>query len=864
MSDFLIQHAITNVWCAPKQDQQVVFAPTRISGPEGVVGVCPVLWDSIPMPDAMSVFHVYQIGQVSPGLLNLLPDPGVWRLVAENMKDNNLIMDVFTLYGMQLPRIETYILVNRDKNVLLAIKDQRPLFDVRSNQIFLRLYSNAYFTSMRETPTTDKVDIYGRRVRNNNDTVVLQNLYNQFRALPGLTTAFVGGYLVDRFNPFVVPDGTVVEFVYDSSVKRVVEFEVADLQTFTSTLDSKIKYLLHYVGAGDGIVDYVDDIDVYLINRNVPGPVPLFQGVYYNKNSDDAMRMVTHKDYSITVPYVDAYATHNLDWTDANELTVRLHIRNSGFARPLVSDVNRILDLYRLPEPHLTRAFLGTDATLANWRAATLEASVYTQIMRTQNSFDITEDMVEAAYGYGAISRVLGDGPVLTQNAGGVSWIDVPPGLQNGCTMLEYNSSGVLLGFRFHPIGYAYQTTNVNAAWVEPISGTGTSMLTSGHSVQDQILVPYQNHRFYSCPLSGGQPVAGGWVDVTGDTNAYTVTNNVVTWTVDFTAFATLVRDDGVFLLYNHTQTPADGQFLFSIASTDKYNGVAIAAPMLVPPGQIDLYLNGHILVEGVDYLVSWPQVCIINTSYLIYNTNGSVGSQVVTVVGTGFCNSDLTRIGYTDTGFVKYGVMSRNAFVNLRDDKVLKIGMGGGVFPRSAVEFSEDNPIAGMTVVPNGSLYGIRQVIVPTLNYTNLDTYTLYTQDSAVDLAVENYMTQYVVDKVETNPDFIPDLYVIYSPFCAKIIFDLVNDVLSMAAWTGQYSELDVRNALTSYTHLLDYEPTYLTLDTTRIVVAPHNLQTVVTLNYYQHKFLAYAVDTFLNNKVDLTDFVDILPTLI
>lgn len=309
---------------------------------------------------------------------------------------------------------------------------------------------------------------------------------------------------------------------------------------------------------------------------------------------------------------------------------------------------------------------------------------------------------------------------------------------------------------------------------------------------------------------------------------------------------------------------PSDGLFIFSITSTESYNGQFINGVMTVPMGQLTLYLNGKVLIENIDYYVSWPQVCVVNTAYLLYNEDGSLAEQTVTVVGTGFCNTDLSRPGYADTGFVQYDVLSRNSFFNVRDDKVLKIAVGGGVYPKNQLEFSEDYPATGMVNIANGAPYGIRQVIVPTLGNTTQDTYTLLTADSEIDAAVENYLTQYLKDATETNPDDIPELYGIYSPFCAKIMYDLLDGVIDITPYTGQYSDMTVKTALASYEHLLVYEPTYKDLDTTHVIVYPHNRNSVITLNIYQYNFLSRAVDVYLNDKVDLSHFIDILPTMI
>jgi hypothetical protein len=866
MYDFLINHAIKNVWCTPNQDDQVVFAPARISVARGATGTVPVLWETLNLPDTTSVYHVFQVGQVSPGLLDLLPTAGVWTLVAQHMKDRQLFADVYTIDGIQLPRIETYILVNWDKNVLIAIKDQQPLVDLSQEQLFLRLYSNAYFDSARYTNVNGNppIDIYGARITGINQALQLQRQMQALQAQPGLVSAYQNGMLVDAFNPFTVTIGQVVEFVYDASVEKVITIPVQSLQTFTSLLDLKEKFLIHYAGTDDGTIDYLKDIDFYLVNTDQPGPVPTFRGVYYHKNNPDAVRQLTHRDYSICVPYVFGYASSTVSgWGGlVNNLSVRMHIRHSGYQRSLISDVNRILDLYKLPDLNIVEAMLGTNATIANWRAENLENSPYTALMGVPNSSQITIDQVQAAYGYGTISRALGDGPMMVQNAGGVNFVDVPFGLQNGATMFEYDNTGLLLGFYYSPIGYVYQCANPTCAWVQGIAGQGQAQTDTTHSVQTQVLTAGIDYRYYVSPIQNNAPTT--WQDVTGDNSKYTVTNGVATWSVDMTQLATMVKSDAGFLAYTYQMTPADGLFIFDVTSTDQWNGTYINGPVFVPPANLDIYLNGRILVNGLDYFVEWPEICIVNTAYLIYNSDGSLAQQTVTIVASGFCDSDLTVTPYQDVGFVSYGEISRNGFYNARDDKVLRIGVNGGVFPRALLEFSEDNPTGPMTIVPNGSPYLVEQVIVPTRGNTDQDTYTLLALDQPNDQAVQLYLSQYLKDATETGPDEIPQLYAVYSPFCAKIIYDMLSGAISMTPYQGQYSDMTVKTALQGYSYLLAYEPTYMGLDPNHVIVYPHNRNTVITLNIYQWMFLQKAVSVFLNDKVDTSHFVDILSTYV
>src|SRR6202012_4271130 len=109
---------------------------------------------------------------------------------------------------------------------------------------------------------------------------------------------------------------------------------------FDSILDLKRKYLLHYTGAqaGDVSIDYCDDCDLYLVKPSPTDPNNPFSVILFHKNQPDAMRQITHRDYSVAIPYVAAYLTSQPTWGSINELSLRLVIRNAGFDRPLVND----------------------------------------------------------------------------------------------------------------------------------------------------------------------------------------------------------------------------------------------------------------------------------------------------------------------------------------------------------------------------------------------------------------------------------------------------------------------------------------------------------------------------------------------
>jgi hypothetical protein len=87
-----------------------------------------------------------------------------------------------------------------------------------------------------------------------------------------------------------------------------------------------------------------------------------------------------------------------------------------------------------------------------------------------------------------------------------------------------------------------------------------------------------------------------------------------------------------------------------------------------------------------------------------------------------------------------------------------------------------------------------------------------------------------------------------------------MVNGILPMTDFMGQYSDRDVKTALAAYTYLLAYDPTQKNVDLDHISIHPHDKTTVIQLTIYQYNFLSRAVNIFLNGQVDLSKFLSIV----
>lgn len=859
MFDYLIDHAYKNVWCTPEQDNQAILAPARLTSNGGAIGSFKVMWRMIPLPDTYSHWHVYQIGQLHPLIIGLFPKTNEWTTFTESCNKQKMICDVYTNNGINLPRFDTFFKFNEDRNLLIAVRLNSMIpMDFDNDKIYMRVYTNQYFDTYRSDPINDIIYVEGSVPVSLNDILNIQSSFIYYNNKPiGQTYVFVNGYLVSDVSLATVKIGDYVEFIYDSSIYKVVDFKYFDLKEFNSTRDGVRKYLLNYAGGDNGVIDFQDDIDVFLSYRLPNGTQ---QGVYYNKNSPTAMRNLTHRDYSLSVEffnqnYIPQLQKANIPSVlDMNKLYVRIHIRKSGWNRPLVFEHNRIHELYKMKPMDIQNALLGLDSTVFNWRADTLENSEYSKIMGAFSN-NISNTMVQNAYGYNAISKLIADTPTRTYSYSGFKAIDLPYGFLAGGTAYEYSNDGTLLGWHVFKPGERYICTNITCGLVELITGTGSNILDEHYGFSSIPLNDSMDYRIYACNLISGTP-DNKFIDITDDTRKHSVIGNRITWNnIDPTIYP-MVRSDARFLAYDTTITMIRGELRLTLSHLQRRGTTTSNWVMQVPMGELDLFLNNRSLIRGLDYIIQFPEIVILNKEYLI---DPDTTEQNIHVRFTGFCSKELALTPENDSGFIEHGLFSNNNRFDLRDDKVLRIILDGKLKTRDDVIFSEFHSGISVTNPINGRPYQVKDIVVPLRGLTNDNTYTLREKSLAVDKVVSDYLTKKIPQPPRLSPSSITERYQLYSPFINRILYDLVDDRLVIENKTYQVQE--IITLCKPYEELLKFDPTQESnkLNSNYVIVHPHSLFHTIDLPLHKYRFLQTVVNKYTKDVVSLSPFVRI-----
>lgn len=849
MKDFLVQHARSNVWCTPYQDRQALLQMSRVTPIGGVKGSMDFGWDRINMPTADAYYHVYQIGNNYPPQLNLPTTKNTWISVSDLCVKQRQVMDVFLKDGREYPRSTTWIGRTWDRNYIVATQIHSKIDLLDTQDLMIRFYSNAYFHSSRSTEAT-LIEVGGGKMAN---TAAIAALTTAFKAAQqratnegiGFVYAFHNGEYVSTFDTTTVKVGDIVEYVYDVSVYRVIDFPLSSLTTFDSTLDNLRKYLIHPNKADDTqSIQYQDDIDVFLYKKDTTGRV---KGIYYYRSTPQAVRMVTHADYAIPTQVVQSLTTGHQYWGgDTTGLVVRVQMRKSGYDRPLVFEHHRIHELYKLSDVDIVNAMQGINATVPEWQAASLEASSYTFIMRAYWG-DVTLDRVLDAYGYNATAKLVGDTPQRFTVSGPDRFVVLPPGLQTNATVYEFDSEGQLLDWHIHRNGGRYYANSADAVSVEVISGIASKTLNLVKGSVQTTLDPNCGYRLYVSPKLA-RVTTNEWVEIDpSDTTHVQVLDGVVYWVHDTRHWEGAVKQDDRFLAQTYSLASNTSLFQFSLTYTD------VAGTILyITPGRIDLWLNKQRMIEGIDYYVNYPQITLVNKEWLT-----GAGTEIIDVRAYGFCLPTMARERSKQVGFVENGMLSYNSSFDLRDDRVIQITVDGGSVLRDDVTFAEDQS-ARVGSQWEGRPYEISDIVVPIRGVSDYDTYVLRDRSLEVDARVSDYLTMKFPQVTFPDAPDIVELYKVYSPFMNRLILDIVNGVLSVP--TGIMTDKQVLDSTANYRSILAYDPCLLgLLDSRYMVIHPVTIWTTYTVTQNEYSYLERVISLLLQDQVDLTPFLKI-----
>lgn len=840
VSDLLVKHAHSNIWSGPRQDTQYIITPSRITARRGVLGKVSLGLMDYSLPTGSDRYSVFVLGDIPPFMVGMREYIDKWVTAEAHVNSNSLLIDVYSVDGVRYPLFLTYFLHTRGGQVAIAIKHINKGFDVTTGDIYFRWRSAAWFQDNLSVGPNKGVTVKGLVVKSDTD---LQNLISHLttmRQLSGYTTILKNGRRIRSINSTTIKTGDYVEITQDRSVREVIEVPVNQLLMFDSLLDNKTKYLLTQIGYGSTI-DYVDDIDINVLYYNT---VSIYDGVYYHHNHSDSHRNVTHRDFAVPSAYVNGIINKNPVWVDRNKLKLEIVIRNSGMIRPLTYTHNRIFELFKLSHPLRLQAMVGEKATLTEWNAVNLELDSYPKVMSSPYR-DVDIKSCTDLYGYNATSKIVGT--EVSKVIEGQVWVPLKPVTFDGATIYEYNGLGDLLDHHTVEKVSKYPIQNPATRYVEIYSGIGGDNMGTLFDVREVEIPNGVEFRAYLTDKWSDQKY-GEWVDVTGDLTKYTLVDGKLTWIVDKRIYKTAIRTDDKFMSVDFEIARRDKVMVFTIVADGLYIGRGPLTGWLeIPPGDIDVFLNRRLLVEGIDYHVNWPEICIINKSQMV-----STLSQNITVRARGFCNSDLSRQLPRERGFIYDRIIGKRNKYYSREDKLNIIHIAGKVFTVDEV-FNPDGSVKTLPIGYDRLPYQIKNPFTPMGRYIDRDSFLYKSNSMNLDDRMENYITDVTNHPGENEVSTISDPYLVISPVASKLLHDLLDGIFPIDEFKGNYSIDFLLDKLKRYDWLLPYDPAIIGYDEAFVSIHPHAYDTPIELNVYQYRIMDKAVKYLLNDKVSM-----------
>lgn len=853
--DYLRKQALLDIWQIPALDRQFIVEPQRVTKSYGRRGYVTVMWDTMALPDQDSYWHVYDGSSVPAMALNLFTRCEGWTPLSDSTNKRGVYLNAYVGSGVELPRFDSFYRYTESGVLVFAFKINRKLIpNLDKEQVYLRVYSGVANNANQLPPVGLKVATNGMYITDPADIVTFQT---EFEALPadGMKNLYHNGIWYAKFADISIKIGDWLEWTYDKSLVEEFEFPVKGLFHYNSDMDSDQKYLLHIPGT-DKKVRFHDDIDFYVYNKNADEP---HRGLFFHRNKPSAVRQLTHRDLGIRTRnfapiarLLDSLKDPKLD-VNTDKLYIKLYVRDSAL-RPneLVFENTRIFELYKLSETDIIRALQGIDSVVPFWKCENLEKSWYVKTMQcTYNQ--LTKEMAESVYGYNAASKIVGDTPVKIDNTVPQD-VKLPIRMQHGCTMYEYDADGLMIGWYQHLGGATYRPRNPETVYLEGIVGLGSTRLDQLQNVRSVKLNEVFTYRIYNGSIIGNA-VQNTFEDVTGS-DKYEIVDNKFQWLSPRVADYPIVMSDAKFYAQDFLVRPKFGAITLTLTTQQNRPTGDAYYPMPFPMGQIDVFINGHSGMVKLDYFVDFPRIHIVNKSYLNDPQNKD---QHIHIRMAGFATKDFQITDDNDVGFIEHGYLSNNNRFDLRDDKVQRVVVGGRLYTKDELEFSEEHSGVAVSHQDNGKPYMVKDMLVPVKPYTVQDMYELRDKSHEIDKIVSQYMTLKLPQPDRGPIMAITNKHNVFSPFLNKIITDVRSGVIGLPIKPNGFERQDVVDICKKYEYLLKFDPIKSPnlQDQRFVTIQPHGYPTTLGISANGYRFVQKVVDIYGDGLVQLSPYL-------
>lgn len=610
----LLLAAAQEHWYDPHDDAQFTFEPARLTRINGVRHVADMGYTSYVLPDKTTPYVLYELMQRSPQLLeleNLLMD---WQRLDRVSEHNEQLIKVFTAERI-LPLNTCWVKQSKNRTLLLAVAEQPNRTLLRLNKpLYIHLSSNDWLSEMGQHLPTPVKSVNALINSPSDASPVIAQWHAH---TDGNGWLFHNGYYVNDVSTPEIAAGDNLQLLIDKTGRGYADYPLSQLKHYTSEMDARGKYLIQLPTPDNHRVELPDEVEIFICNAQPnAGQYSRVKGVYYSRLFESDTRVLTHQDFAIDARRIEAIIDEHSDEMEWDAPFLRVFMRNHTEADKVAPaiDNNYLVDLFRVDRETRASLMLGTVSTFEGWQASKLEQSVVAR-WQQMTSFGLTFANLKGVYAFEELNR----------RARAATWLDgdevrLPFAAKMG-GILQLFRNGLLVDHIRIAENMEYQlvsvTSDIDAVEFLPgrfvESGDGFDRDTDYFDQAD-----WFDERFYWRAMNSGDV----WVPaVVGQDLHIDEATGSINWDSVHTADERMRRSlrDSVYRQWDILP-----EMIYH--PLDIYTTPPVT---LLPLSKLDLYINGHKLVEGIDYRVDYPQVQIYNKEYYLEQADPNIPLKV-------------------------------------------------------------------------------------------------------------------------------------------------------------------------------------------------------------------------------------------
>lgn len=844
----VVQYAEDNLWGNPEENHQSQVKLVRVTDDYGVSMNYSYMGKWRALPKINTFYHVFSAGGLHSGFWNfrnnvLHRNPlDRWVNLGALSRARGLQLDLYNARGFQYSRSHCWLMVTYDGLVLIAVQKLKTYPLPETDDFYFRCFTPSIAVDYGDAAASDLNNPFVYETltfEGGAELSAFSSRYTRLKAKPGFTATFHNGVYFDA-APGSIPGiqmGDVVEVWHDPTVIRVERYNYSDLKDYYSTLDKKRKLIIHPPKrANDFTLRYFDDNDYYLLGTNK-------RGLYVHRNDATTIRQLTHADVSISDSAIRAASNQIADLANLAKVVVMVLVRKTDWEIQWPNEHQRIKYLYRFNDAGIVRAMTGERSTVPEWTADGLESGAVMSLTRSQYPA-VRRENSALALGYNATTRVVSETPVRAPYVAGGRGVMVPATYRKSFSAWEYDVNGQLLGFSNQSNSIYYAPINPRCAMVEFVLGQSGRRLDYVVTKDDLTVDLEYDVRVFTQPWSVNLgKLTGTPTDVTGDTSVYTFIDGRIHWVgLDKVNYRGLVFTNSACLGYQFQLDHIDHSLSFALTEIYEPGG------LISPTGfaQVDLWLNGHPLVDRVDWLYKDKYCYIINKEFIV------AGAQTITVRAHGLHEATDGPKFETELGFVDGGVIGRFGRYNLRGDRVTRTVINGALYLTDEVPRAETTAPVDLWNHLNGKPYMVKHVYCPIKFVEPYQSYPLYDRSRETDRRVSEYMTMWLPKPTPGVLPTLQDKYRLFSPLMNALVNGLVNRLITLptkAAGDSVFTEQSIREVVNPFLWWLDTDPIHLNFDRRYFDILPFANLGKLTVTANELLFLQQVNESYLKS---------------